>query len=540
MRAFQHYRSLLIEELGTEPSAEVVRTERRVATGWDGVESEPASVSDEGSRVEVVEIPLPSALIPHGVFVGRAAELGVLASELAAVATEGLRAVLVSGEAGIGKSMLLAAFAQRAVADASATVIYGRCDETGVSLQPFISVLSACVEHAPLDVVTEHVARCGGELLRICPMLSTRVPSSPAPTASDDETARFLTFEAAVDLLRRIANRRPLVLVLDDLQWAEPTALVLLRRIAVGLADAPVLLVCSSRDLADSQSDDLRLAFSDLERGETRRLPLDGFDAGELAELVSSVPHEFGAETQRVVEALRDETAGNPLYASQLIRYWVESGRSDTEIPQSLRDVVWIRVKALGSDAAEVLATASVLGMEFRADVLEQVADRPESVVVDVLDGAVRAGLLVDAGPLRRSMRFVHALVANALYSELGPARRGRIHGRVAHALEKDAEAAPADVVVQLARHCALAGMTADAQRWSTRAGDDAFDHLAPTEAAYHYRVALDLAIVLDRPDAERADLLVRLGSAQHRSGDAAALGTLEEGAQLAAPERGR
>ncbi len=172
--------------------------------------------------------------------------------------------------------------------------------------------------------------------------------------------------------------------------------------------------------------------------------------------------------------------------------------------------------------------------MEFREDVLGQVVDLAEPALVDVLDLAVRAGLLVDAGPVRRSMRFVHALVANALYSELGPAKRARIHGQVAGVLEVDAEAAPAEVVVQLARHCALAGMAAEAQRWSTRAGDDAFDHLAPTEAAYHYGVALDLAIALDRPDAERADLLVRLGSAQHRSGDAAALATLEEGALLA------
>ena len=296
-----------------------------------------------------------------------------------------------------------------------------------------------------------------------------------------------------------------------------------------------MLLVCSSRDPAESQSEELRLAFSDLERGETRRLPLAGFDAAELADLVSHAHHAFGAETQRVVDALRDETAGNPLYASQLIRYWVESGRPDTDLPQSLRDVVWIRVKALGTGAADVLATASVLGMEFREDVLGQVVDLAEPALVDVLDLAVRAGLLVDAGPVRRSMRFVHTLRGErvVLRARPGEARphprtgRGRPGGRRGGCAGRSGGAARCVIV--------------RSPEWQPRPnagrrapGDDAFDHLAPTEAAYHYGVALDLAIALDRPDAERADLLVRLGSAQHRSGDAAALATLEEGALLA------
>ena len=158
----------------------------------------------------------------------------------------------------------------------------------------------------------------------------------------------------------------------------------------------------------------------------------------------------------------------------------------------------------------------------------------PEPVVIDALDAATRGGLLIDAGSVRRSLRFVHALVANALYADVGPSRRARLHGLAAHALEKSVEELPPNVVVQLARHCALAGWPAEARHWSTRAGDHALDHLAPSEAAHHYRTPLDIAIALDRPDAERADLLVRLGDAQHRAGDTQALDTLAEGARLA------
>ena len=271
-----------------------------------------------------------------------------LASELTLVSTSGLRCVMLGGEAGIGKTALLAEFAQQLVSSGRATAAYGRCDETGASLQPFRSVLAACVEHAPASIITEHVARDGGELLRICPSLSTRVATT-APTDSDDATERFLAFEAASDLLGRIAAARPLVLMLDDLQWSEPTALLLLRHLARALVDAPILLVLSSRDPGEHASDALRAAFADLDRGETRRLQLVGLAGNELHDLVSAtgsiVDHP---EPSQIVEALRLQTAGNPLFASQLIRHWTEAGFDRDTVPPSLRDVVWSRVNAIG------------------------------------------------------------------------------------------------------------------------------------------------------------------------------------------------
>jgi DNA-binding SARP family transcriptional activator len=541
LRAFQQYRSLLIDEFGTDPSPDVVRIERRVATGWDGIESAStaSAVRETDDAAEVVDVPLANVLAHRIQLVGRAEELEALASELELARTSGLRCVVLSGEAGIGKTTLLAAFAQASVSSARATVAYGRCDETGVPLQPLRRVLTACVEHAPVELLTEHVRLYGGELLRICPSLSVRVTTTPSATASDDATERFLAFEAASDLLHRIAVARPLVVMLDDLQWAEPTALLLLRHLARALAGAPVLFVLSSRDSGEHSSDGLRLALTEFDRGETRRLQLVGLDGNELNDLVSATSSIADTpEPAQVAQALRAQTAGNPLYASQLIRHWAETGFDrdgdlDT-VPASLRDVVWSRVKALGEDATEVLTAASVLGVDFYEDVVIDMVGLPEPVVIDALDAATRGGLLIDAGSVRRSLRFVHALVANALYADVGPSRRARLHGLAAHALEKSVEGLPPNVVVQLARQCALAGWPAEAQHWSTRAGDHALDHLAPSEAAHHYRTALDIAIALDRPDAERADLLVRLGDAQHRAGDTQALDTLAEGARRA------
>jgi DNA-binding SARP family transcriptional activator len=244
LRAFHTYRSMLVEQFGTEPSPEVVRIERRVATGWNGVDAAP----EESAQIGTLEIPLPASLAHRVAFVGRVMEHDLLQSQLALANDSGLRCVVVGGEAGMGKTTLLAEFAHSVTSSAKATVLYGRCDETGVPLEPFRSLLDSCVEHAPLDLLSEHVARSGAELTRLCTRLTTRILTTPAPTGSDDATERFLTFDAAADLLRRIANRRPLVLVLDDLQWAEPTALLLLRHLVRSLADAPILVLVSRRD----------------------------------------------------------------------------------------------------------------------------------------------------------------------------------------------------------------------------------------------------------------------------------------------------
>jgi DNA-binding SARP family transcriptional activator/tetratricopeptide (TPR) repeat protein len=546
LRAFQTYRSLLVEEFGTEPSPEVVRTERRVATGWNGVDAAP----ELSTPIGAVDIPLPPNLAHRVAFVGRLTEQEVLRTQLALVGESGLRCIVVGGEAGMGKTTLLAEFADSVTSSATATVLYGRCDETGVPLEPFRSVLDACVEHAPLDLLTEHVAHFGGELTRLCARLAMRVTTTPAPTNSDDATERFLTFDAAADLLRRIASRRPLVLILDDLQWAEPTALLLLRQLVRTLADAPVLVLVSRRDPGEQISDQLRTALAELERGGISHLQLTGLNEAELAELVVAATRAApDPELRRVTGRLRDETAGNPLYASQLVRHWMDLGRAagaregqqgrptmvmPEGVPPSLREVVWSRVRTLGQDVFAVLGAASVLGLEFPEDVLLETLNLPEETVLGALDAAVAAGILIDLRSVRRAMRFVHALVANAMYSEIGPSSRARMHERVARALTKEEESLHPDVVLQLARHCALAGLPEEALHWSISAGDHAFEHLAPTEAAHHYRVALEAAEALHRSDAQRADLLVRLGHAQFRAGDPQAQANLDQGAKLA------
>lgn len=551
LRAYQDYRTALAEETGTEPSALVRSIERRVAAGWthdpDDVAAEHESAERELAHPSpAFEIPLPGVLSRGPLLIGRRRELTWLESELVQTRVGALRVVLLSGEAGIGKTTLVAALARTHGGSGGAAVLYGRCDEgAAVPLQPFRDVLGLLVDCAPNEVLRAHCERFGGELARVAPHLLNRV-WAPAPAGGDDATERYQLFESAADLLRRLAASGPVILVLDDLHWAEPTALLLLRHLARALIDVPVLIVASYRDTEDL-STALLSAMADLERGFVRRIALAGFDDAELSDLVVSITDAPTSPASDVLEQLRVQTAGNPLYAVQLVRHLVESGHlvvgegfhfsdalSTIGVPASLLDVVWSRVRALGDVAHEVLQAGSILGIEFDEATLVEMTGRSADEVSAALDLSVGAGLLAETDETPPTLRFTHALVAQALYVELGRSRRRRLHEQAARVLEQGAGAPFQTTVVELARHWALAGERSSAQRWATAAGDHALTHLAPSEAATWYQIALDHATARLRPEQERAELLVQRGIAEQHAGDPRARGTLLEAARLA------
>ena len=449
--AFRDYRDYLAESVGTEPSAEVRHLDRRVASGWDGVgaAAREDSGASRGARHPARWLPLSAELACGPRLIGRGRELARLVSDLALVGGTGARVVILEGEAGIGKTSLLGGFA-RAVRDSgSALVLYGSCQGGPAEpLEPFRSLLEHLVE-------------------------------------SDDAAARHLKSEAVAGLLRRLTGASSVAVLLDDLQWAGPAALDLLRHLGRALSDAPVLWVLAARDTDGRRPAALAPVLADLERSPSRRMLLTGLGDDELADLTASlVEVDRAAVTPALSARLREQTAGNPLYATQLVRHWAESGRlvldahvglgggeSAEEVPASLRDLLWSRVTALGSDVVEVLSAASVLGTEFAEDAVIGMVEIGERAAMDALDRAEQARLVVDVGPQPAAMRFVHALVAGAVYSELPGRRRRRLHARAARVLEQRPGTPSADLPVQLARHCALGGLPAEALRWARLAG---------------------------------------------------------------------
>ncbi|MEO7572638.1 MAG: BTAD domain-containing putative transcriptional regulator [Acidimicrobiales bacterium] len=546
LRAYQSYRTYLAEETGTAPSAAVQSIERRVAAGLDTAAAVAPARSRPGPEAPV-DVPLPGHLFQGPALIGRQREITWLESDLVAARSGSMRAALLGGEAGIGKTTLLAAFARAQHQQAGNVVVFGRCAEgAAVPLEPFLTILAALVKHAPLALLQEHTERCGGELLRVAPRLADRL-WAPPPVAADDATERYQLFEAVTDLLRRVASSGSLTLILDDLHWAEPTALLLLRHLGRALVDAPVLLIASYRDTVPDATPELRSALVDLERGRCRRLCLTGFDDAELGRLLRAVTGSHEEPDGAVLAQLHAETAGNPLYAAQLVRHlWESELLSVTAneisfagevphdaLPRSLLEVVWSRVRALGPPAVAVLRSAAVLGTDFARDALVTMTELSGEEVASAVDLAMAAGLLGETGDGQRPLRFTHALVHHALYSELSLGERRRLHQRAADGLRGVRPLRP-DIVVALARHTALAGDLTAAQHWAVVAAAHASEHLAPAEAAAWYDQALALADERHAPEAERAGLMVLLGEAQHRAGDPRTHDTLRAAANLA------
>ncbi|MBS1838754.1 MAG: AAA family ATPase, partial [Actinobacteria bacterium] len=259
LRGFHRYRRLMAEAAGTEPSPEVVRIERRIATGWNGLDDAPSAgpVRDPAGDV-ALHIPLPRTLSQSAPASGRGPLRQMLRDEVDLLGSGTRRSVVLVGESGIGRTTLLADLARSVTSAGTGVVLYGQCRDNVAPLEPFRSMLTSCVENLPLPLLMEHVARCGGELVRLCPRLAERVRTTPDPTSTDDATARHLVFGAAADLLRRVAEQAPLVVLVDDLHRAQPTALRLLRHLAAELAESPILLVGTLRRSHATTSGELR------------------------------------------------------------------------------------------------------------------------------------------------------------------------------------------------------------------------------------------------------------------------------------------
>ncbi len=541
LRAFREYRTTLGEEVGTEPSDALVDIERRIATGWDGIDSVATGADrDAPQRHDAL---LDDALDSNAAGVGREHALAQLVEAAETSSRDGVSVVVVAGEAGIGKTTLVADFG-RALAG-TWDVAYGRFDEhVGAPFSPLDDIVGRLAAHLPHEQLARHAARYGGDLVRLAPALADRL-GAPAATPADERTARQLLLDAVTDVVARSARLRPLLLAVDDLQWSGPASALLLRHLARHLRSAPVLLVLTIRTTADALPDHARELLADLARERLDRIELAGLDREELAALVRA---RIEAAQQRdvgpVVDALSAETAGNALFADQLLAHWSRTGRLtigdtdarvarrvDVDVPPTVRDLVWQRVRSLGDRAADVLSAAAVLGTTFDEATLAAMTQDDDESVTALLDRAISAGVLVeDAG----AVRFAHTLVEHALEADLPARHRRSMHGRAYEAL-LTTHGETRDLAPRLAHHAQLADRPDDMLERAIQAGDVALADLAPDEATRWYTTAVEVATRLGRPDAQRADLLVRLGEARAFAGHPSAIDALTEGAALAA-----
>ena len=546
--------------------AEVVRVLAGSAGGHDFVSVDPVELKGldqpvpalrvRWDLVAVSTIPMPPLLTDLGrIFVGRDAELERLGQLWKEAAAGERRVALLAGEPGVGKTRLAAELAIL-VHEEGGVALAGRCDEDlGVPFQPFVEGLRHFVDHTPVPELKERLGRYGGELARLLPELAEGVPDLPPPLRSDPETERYRLFDAVAAWLVAASTERPLLLVLDDIQWAAKPTLLLLRH-AVRSADTGRLLILGTyRDTELTHDHPLVELVADLRR-ETRveRLALSGLDGVGVAAIIEHAAGQALDEDGAVLaRAIHEETDGNPFFVREVLRHLAETGAvqrggagwvtrmavDEMGIPEGVRDVVGRRIARLSDPANQALRFAAVAGTEFELRVVQQAGDFDEDSILAALDEAVSARLISESSSGR--FRFAHALVRATLYDSLTGARKTALHRRTAEAIEVTYGSGLDDHLPALAYHwsraSAPAADTTRAVDYAARAGDRALSQLAPDEATAYYRQALELLDVAEPDEGQRLRLLVALGDAQRQAGDPAHRETCLDATRLAAEQ---
>lgn len=475
------------------------------------------------------------------VLVGRGRELAAVTSMLDRARERVGGLLLLTGEAGIGKTRLTEEIATHAAADGF-VVWWASCfeDEGVPAYWVWAQLLRALAASRDDDTLAVELGPSAAFVLQLVPELSDRLARVGLSVAGAEPggevgggAARLPLFEAVVSVFRRAATRRPVVLVLDDLQWADASSLALLRFAAREVRPSPIMILATLRDVGAGPS---RAQIPAGLAEAARTIALTGLDDSGVAALAEQVIGQPPARS--LVETLRRQSGGNPLFVIELSRLLTDPAQQlgPALMPAGTRAVIERRLDALSASCRRALAPASVLGVEVPLGLLAEVTDAPADQLIDTLREAVAARLLVEAAAAA-SYWFAHALVREALYESLLARERSSLHRKAADALERRAGAPRA---AELAHHFRRAGEHARAVSYAEAAGHEALAVQAYEEAVAHFEQALSALDLTASEDGRRVDLLLALGDAHLRSGDLRAARAAFVEAAAAARRRGR
>jgi len=461
----------------------------------------------------------PAALASEG-FIGREDALARLWSAFERARAGSGVVALVAGEAGIGKTRTASELA-RAARAAGARVLSGWCHEGdgAPAYWPWVQVLRGFApelgERAQRLVSVEEVARLLPELR---PKLTARREAAPF----EGPEARFRLYEGIASFLRAAAEREPLVILLDDLHWADTSSLRLLAFVARELRDARVLVLGAYRP--DDRPEGLTETLAELARlPEHERIALTGLRRDEVAQLVARSGRSDPEPA--LVDAICARTDGNPFFIRELVRLLDAEGWR-TAIPLAVQDVIARRLARLSAESRALLGVAAVIGRDFSVDLLERASGAAREQVIARLSEAERSREIRPHPTDPRSFRFVHALIQEVLAEELGAARRRTLHRKVAEALEAQGGERLEPPLAEIAHHWFLGAAADDAARVaeaSLRAARAALSRLAYEDAAALCRRALAVLDALEAPAPEaRCDLLGLVVKAEFYAGNGA------------------
>lgn len=460
--------------------------------------------------------------------IGRAEEMALLTTRLEeAVAGRG-GLVLIGGEPGAGKTRLGEEALALGHARGMLPLAGHAYEEHGAPFVTSTEILEQLARAVPADNLRNVLGPTAGEIALLLPELRRRVPNiPPAQEVPPEQQQRYL-FNALLELTERLSSAAPLVVLLDDMQWADESTMLLLEHLAPHLPRLRVLYVATYRDVAADMGEPFQRALARLTRLDSvSRIALRDLGRDEVATLLAALGRRDPPVS--VVEVIYRETEGNPFFVQSVFRHLAEEGRlfdadggwrtdldpESLAVPESVRLVISQRLKRLGEETQAILGQAAVMGLRFELGLVERASGQDGDAVLTAIEAAETAGLAFPAsGPRFDRYEFSHALVRQTLLEALSAPRRQRLHLALAEAMEA-ARGGDGRYTADIARHLYDAGPLAEpdrTRRFLYQAGRAAFAAAAADEALEAYEKALGLDSGLD--DDERARILYHRGVA--------------------------
>ena len=531
VRTYTKYRAALEADLGLAPSEETEALYREI------VDERLGGIS--GNHVRIGAGASGQIALAH--FVGREQELARLRTALDSAFSGHGGFVLLAGEPGIGKTRLAEELGIYA-AFRGARVLIGCCheDEAAPAYWPWVEIIRSYANDRDPGALMSEIGASAGDIARLVPAIGERVPNLSAPATVDPEAARFRLQDSVCAFLKKASAGRPLMLVLDDLQWADKSTLLLLQFLARDVRGNRILLVGTCRDIDGDATHPLSQAIATLQTSSAvERYELAGLSHEEVRKMIAAISEQ--EPLRSLVDGLFDRSDGNPFFVRELLDDLMEGQKVRREdgklalssvssdewnIPKGVRDVIRCRIGRLSRNCTRLLSVASAMPGSFSWKVLAPACGGDDEHLLNALDEALSAHILreTDLGDGGYVYEFTHALIRQAIYDDLSRTRRGRIHRQIGETLEGSCSPDPAANLAALAYHFfkALPGGDVDkAIKYTSRAAHNAHALFAYEEAARLYELSLHAGAQKDDFDqVQRCELLIAIGDAHEASGD--------------------
>ncbi len=519
--------SLILDLLAKDP-------DKRPTSAGEVLERLDRSETDSAIAASPQEEPAINPLdrLASGIFVGREDPLERLRRGLDDAWSGRAGVLMLVGEPGIGKTRTCEEIATYA-SMRGAQVLWGRCyeGEGAPAYWPWMQIIRSYVHDCEPTTLMSEMGTGAAEIAEVVSDVRERLPGLPSPPKLDAEQARFRLFDSISQFLRNASQQSPIVLVLDDLHWADRPSLLLLQFLARETEGCRLLILATYRDVEVGRQHPLERTLADLARtGHSDRVLLRGLADSDVARFLELSSGR--TPPPALVEAVFRETEGNPFFVNEVVRLLQSDGRLDqpetveswsVEIPQGVRQVVGRRLDSLSKACNTVLTVGAVIGREFDMRTLGPVTDLASEELLEHLEAAEDARIISEVEDQPGIYRFSHALVRETLYDEVRTTRRIRLHRRIGEVLEARYGDRFEPHLAELAHHfceAASGGDIAKAIDYGQRAARRALAALAYEEAADLFERTLTAIEASDDVDELlHCELLLAHGDALFKAG---------------------